>query len=97
MQLAAPRRMSHGNIRHSLEAIVVIGQCTVMCGGEGIEAMELIGNARKRFLSLFLSYLMISPGPSHSKKMPVFSWQSVLYLLSGHHGGSPKEMALWED
>ena len=32
-QLADPRRMSHGNIRHSLEAIVVIGQCTVMCGG----------------------------------------------------------------
>lgn len=45
-QLADPRRMSHGNIRHSLEAIVVIGLCTVMCGGEGFEAMELIGNAR---------------------------------------------------
>ena len=44
-QLAAPHRMSHGNIRHSLEAIVVIGLCTVMCG-EGFEAMELIGNAR---------------------------------------------------
>ena len=30
-QLADPRRMSHGNIRRSLEAIVVIGLCTVMC------------------------------------------------------------------
>ena len=54
-QLADPRRMSHGNIRHSLEAIVVIGLCTVMCGGEGFEAMELIGNARQSYFeSLFI-------------------------------------------
>ena len=53
-QLADPRRMSHGNIRHSLEAIVVIGLCTVMCGGEGFEAMELIGNARKSYFESFL-------------------------------------------
>lgn len=26
--LADPRRMRHGNIRHNLEAIVVIGLCT---------------------------------------------------------------------
>ena len=48
-QLATPHRMSHGNIHHSLEAIVVIGLCTVMCGGEGFEAIELIDNARKSY------------------------------------------------
>ena len=53
-QLSAPRRISYGNIRHSLEAIVVIGLCTVICGAEGFEAMELIGNTRKTYFESFL-------------------------------------------
>lgn len=53
-QLSDPRRISYGNIRHSLEAIVVIGLCTVICGGEGFEAMELIGKTRKTYFESFL-------------------------------------------
>lgn len=53
-QLSDPRRISYGNIRHSLGAIVVIGLCAVICGGEGFEAMELIGNTRKTYFESFL-------------------------------------------
>ena len=53
-QLPDPRRTSHGNIRHSLEAIVIIGLCTVICGGDGFEAMALIGNTRKEYFQRFL-------------------------------------------
>lgn len=51
--------MCQGNISRSLEVIVLIDQCTVMCGGEELEAKEPIGNARK---STFESYLELPNG-----------------------------------
>ena len=32
--ITEPRRVSYGNIRHKLEDIIVIGLCTIICGGE---------------------------------------------------------------
>lgn len=33
---------------------MVIGLCTVICGGEGVDAMDLIGNTRKTYFESFL-------------------------------------------
>ena len=38
-----PRRTRYGNIRHKLEDIIIIGLCTVMCGGENFADMEAFG------------------------------------------------------
>ncbi|MCI9079874.1 MAG: transposase family protein [Lachnospiraceae bacterium] len=35
-----PRRTRYGNIRHKLEDIIIIGLCTVICGGEDFVDME---------------------------------------------------------
>ena len=32
--ISEPRRTRYGNIRHKLEDIIIIGLCTVICGGE---------------------------------------------------------------
>jgi hypothetical protein len=58
-QLSDPRRTSHGHILYSLEAIVIIGLCTVICGGEGFEAMELIGKTRKSYFESFLELYVV--------------------------------------
>ena len=49
-----PRRTSHGNIRHKLEDIIIIGLCTIICGGEDFTDMEDFGEERKDFLRNFL-------------------------------------------
>lgn len=49
-----PRRTSCGNIRHKLEDIIIIGLCTVICGGEDFADMEEFGKERKDFLRKFL-------------------------------------------
>jgi len=48
-----PRR-AYGNIRHKLEDIIIIGLCTVICGGEDFTDMEEFGKTRRKFLSKFL-------------------------------------------
>ncbi len=48
-----PRR-SYGNIRHKLEDIIIIGLCTVICGGEDYADMEEFGKEREEFLRKFL-------------------------------------------
>lgn len=49
-----PRRTRYGNVRHKLEDIIVIGLCTVICGGEDFAAMEDFGKVREDFLRKFL-------------------------------------------
>lgn len=41
-----PRRTGYGNFRHKLEDIIIIGLCTVICGGEDFAAIEAFGKSR---------------------------------------------------
>ena len=52
--LKDPRRTSYGNIRHKMEDILIIGLCTVICGGEDFVDMEEFGKEREEFLRNFL-------------------------------------------
>ena len=52
-ELTDPRRR-YGNIRHKIEDIIVIGLCTVICGGEDFVDMEEFGKDREGFLRKFL-------------------------------------------
>lgn len=52
--ITEPRRTTHGNIRHKLEDIIIIGLCTIICGGEDFNDMEEFGKEREEFLSSFL-------------------------------------------
>ena len=52
--ITEPRRTRYGNIRHKLEDIIIIGLCTVMCGGEDFSDMEEFGKNRKEYLAKFL-------------------------------------------
>ena len=49
-----PRRTRYGNIRHKLEDIIIIGLCTVICGGENFADMEAFGKSRQEYLAKFL-------------------------------------------
>lgn len=49
-----PRRTRYGNVKHNLEDIIVIGLCTIICGGEDFVAMEDFGRVREDFLRKFL-------------------------------------------
>lgn len=49
-----PRRTRYGNIRHKLEDIIIIGLCTVICGGEDFADMEAFGKSRQEYLAKFL-------------------------------------------
>ena len=49
-----PRRTGYGNIRHKLEDIIIIGLCTVICGGEDFADMEAFGKSRREYLVKFL-------------------------------------------
>ncbi len=49
-----PRRTRYGNIRHKLEDIIIIGLCTIMCGGEDFVDMEEFGKSRQEYLAGFL-------------------------------------------
>lgn len=53
-KITEPRRVSHGNIRHKLEDIIIIGLCTVICGGEDYNDMEAFGLEREEWLRTFL-------------------------------------------
>ena len=48
------RRTGYGNIRHKLEDIIIIGLCTIICGGEDFADMEEFGKSRQEYLSKFL-------------------------------------------
>lgn len=52
--ISEPRRTTYGNIRHKLEDIIIIGLCTVICGGEDFADMEEFGKSRKEYLAEFL-------------------------------------------
>jgi len=52
--ITEPRRTGYGNIRHKLEDIIIIGLCTVICGGEDFADMEEFGKTREDFLRNFL-------------------------------------------
>lgn len=52
--ISEPRRTGYGNIRHKLEDIIIIGLCTVICGGEDFPDMEEFGKSRKEYLGKFL-------------------------------------------
>lgn len=49
-----PRRTNRGNYRHKLEDIIIIGLCSVICGGEDFVDMEDFGKEREDFLRKFL-------------------------------------------
>ena len=49
-----PRRVSHGNIRHRLDDIIIIGLCTIICLGEDYNDMEAFGVEREEWLRTFL-------------------------------------------
>lgn len=38
-----PRRTGYGNIRHNLEDIIIIGLCTLICGGKDFADIEALG------------------------------------------------------
>ena len=52
--ISEPRRTGYGNIRHKLEEIIIIGLCTIICGGEDFSDMEEFGKSRKEYLAKFL-------------------------------------------
>lgn len=52
-QVRDPRRQ-WGNKRHRLEDILVIGFCTIVCGGEDFTDMESFGREREEWLRGFL-------------------------------------------
>lgn len=53
-KVSEPRRTGYGNIRHKLEDIIIIGLCTVICGGEDFADMEAFGKSRREYLAKFL-------------------------------------------
>ena len=52
--ITEPRRTAYGNIRHKLEDIIIIGLCTIICGGEDFSDMEAFGKEREDLLRNFL-------------------------------------------
>lgn len=52
--ISEPRRTGYGNIRHKLEDIIIIGLCTVICGGEDFADMEAFGKSRQEYLAKIL-------------------------------------------
>lgn len=52
-QIKDPRRR-YGNLRHNLEAIIVIGLLTIICIGEDFTDMESFGKEREEWLKTFL-------------------------------------------
>jgi len=53
-QIEDPRRTNGGHILHKLEDIIIIGLCTVVCGGEDFPDMEEFGKEREEWLKKFL-------------------------------------------
>ena len=58
------------NIRHNLHEVLLIGLCTMLCGGEDCSDMEAFGRAKRPFLGQFLR---LKHGiPSHDTFSRVF-------------------------
>ena len=53
-QVEALRRTKGGHILYKLEDIIIIGLCTVVCGGEDFPDMEEFGKEREEWLRKFL-------------------------------------------
>jgi len=53
-EIGDPRRVCYGNLRHTLEEILIIALCTVVCGGEDFVDMEDFGREREDWLRGFL-------------------------------------------
>lgn len=53
-EVTEPRRVNRGNIQHKLEDIIIIGLCTIICGGEDYTDMETFGQEREEWLREFL-------------------------------------------
>lgn len=51
-----PRRTRYGNVRHKLEDIIIIGLCTLICGGEDFADIEAFGKSRQKYLAKFLEF-----------------------------------------
>ena len=49
-----PRRTTHGNIKHKLEDIIIIGLLSIVCIGEDFTDMENFGEEREDWLKTFL-------------------------------------------
>ncbi|HCB95716.1 MAG TPA: hypothetical protein DEP65_08970 [Ruminococcus sp.] len=64
--ISEPRRTGYGNIRHKLEDIIIIGLCTIICGGEDFADMEAFGKSRQEYLSKFLYFRMVYLIVTHS-------------------------------
>lgn len=54
-KISEPRRTRYGNIQHKLVDMVIIGLCTIVCGGEDYVDMEAFGLEREEWLKGFLS------------------------------------------
>lgn len=52
--MTEPRRVRYGNIRHKLDDMIIIGLCTIICGGEDFNDMEAFGLEREEWLRTFL-------------------------------------------
>lgn len=50
------------NARHPLLEMLMIGLCTILCGGEGCSDMALLGRSKEKFLRQFLSLPHGIPG-----------------------------------
>jgi hypothetical protein len=53
-QMEDPRRTNGGHILHKLEDIIIIGLCTIVCGGEDFPDMEEFEKERTEWLEIFL-------------------------------------------
>ena len=56
-QMENPRWTNGGHILHKLEDIIIIGLCTIVCGGEDFPDMEEFGKERTEWLETFLELL----------------------------------------
>ena len=52
-EVTEPRRVNSGNIQHILEDIIIIGLCTIICGGEDYTDID-IRAGREEWLREFL-------------------------------------------
>ena len=56
-----PRRTRYGNVKHTLETLIIIGVCTIMCGGEDYVDMETFGVERLEWFQKIIPDLTIIP------------------------------------
>lgn len=46
-----PRKTRYGNTRYKLEDIIIIGLCTLICGGAAFADMEVFDKSRQKYLA----------------------------------------------